>query len=333
MARPYPVQLAATRKGRASKSRSRSGRLAHPFTPPQPHHRPPVRTELAVPVGRLGQEGGDVLVAESGLGVSPQDGYRRDLLGAAFGHTGRAGRGHPQSSTRRRAARHTSASIRYRTCRDRRWPAGRLGWAKSSAGSRVMPRRRITACERTLPTDVNETTWPSPTRPKASSRVAVAASVAYPWPQAERASRQPTSTAGVNGASKRGTLRPVKPMKVQVSATTTAQTPSPRRANPPSAAAAIPSLAARSRTDGKCSITTGSALRAANGSRSAGRQRRSTSRSVANELITSRPYPPRFRWEGSGHSSSDGSEPGPPVPPRRPSRPRRAQRGRVLRGR
>lgn len=58
-----------------------------------------------------------------------------------------------------------------------------------------------------------------------------------------------------------------------------------------SAAAARASLAGQSSVEGKCFITSGSALRAANGSRSAGRQRRNTSRSVRNgPLIAGQSY-------------------------------------------
>ncbi len=57
-----------------------------------------------------------------------------------------------------------AASMRWRTWRRSRWPAGRLGWSKSSAGSRVIPSRRITVWERALVTAVNDITWRRPTR-------------------------------------------------------------------------------------------------------------------------------------------------------------------------
>jgi hypothetical protein len=60
---------------------------------------------------------------------------------------------------------------------------------------------------------VKDTTSGSRSGPKAASSAAVAASVASPLPQADRASRQPTSTAGRNGASNAGTPSPVKPMR------------------------------------------------------------------------------------------------------------------------
>ena len=48
--------------------------------------------------------------------------------------------------------------MRYRTWRLSGWPRAICGWLKSSAGSWVMPRRSITAIERSLVVVVNETT-------------------------------------------------------------------------------------------------------------------------------------------------------------------------------
>src|SRR6478752_3193117 len=60
--------------------------------------------------------------------------------------------------------------------------------------------------------------------PRSASR---AASVARPRPQAERASRHPTSTQGVKGRSYRGTARPVNPMSSPVSSRSRAHRPHP----------------------------------------------------------------------------------------------------------
>lgn len=46
------------------------------------------------------------------------------------------------------------------------------GWSKSSDGSRVMPMRSITRCERRLLVVVNETTSSSPAAPKAVASAA-----------------------------------------------------------------------------------------------------------------------------------------------------------------
>ena len=69
----------------------------------------------------------------------------------------------------------------------------------------------MTARLRALATVVNDTTSSSPSGPNATARAARAPSVAYPWPQADRASRQPTSVHGVNGACHFGWLSPTNP--------------------------------------------------------------------------------------------------------------------------
>ena len=144
-----------------------------------------------------------------------------------------------------------------------------------------MPIRSITARERALPSEVNATTWPSPWSPNPWSSAARAASVAYPCPHAARASRHPVSTAGTKGTSKRTTESPVKPMKAPVERTSSAQKPKPSASNPLSRRSISWSLSTRVSGAAKYSMTSGSALRAANGSRSAARQRRSISRSVS----------------------------------------------------
>ena len=62
--------------------------------------------------------------------------------------------------------------------RPQRVPDGKCICSKSSAGSRVIPRRRMTACERTLPAVVIETISSRPTSSNRRPSAARAASVA-----------------------------------------------------------------------------------------------------------------------------------------------------------
>ncbi|GAA4191289.1 hypothetical protein GCM10023074_09310 [Microbispora amethystogenes] len=126
---------------------------------------------------------------------------------------------------------------------------------------------------------MNETISVSPSVPNPCSRAARAASVAYPCPQADLASRQPISTHGVKCAANLGTCNPVKPMNTP--SASTAHQPNPRSSNTASTRSTSASLSSRVSVAGKCSMTTGSAFSAAKGSLSSSRQRRSTSLSVS----------------------------------------------------
>lgn len=64
-----------------------------------------------------------------------------------------------------------------------------------------MPIFFITVSEREFVFAQIEYTSANPSVPNANSRLSFAASVAYPTPQADRFSRQPISTQGVNGLS------------------------------------------------------------------------------------------------------------------------------------
>jgi hypothetical protein len=76
-------------------------------------------------------------------------------------------------------------------------------------------------------------------------------------PAAAKASRQPTSTQGVNGALKRGTDRPTKPAKAVTLGTSTAHRPKPRSSRCARMRAADATLSAGDSTTGKCSTTRG----------------------------------------------------------------------------
>ena len=103
-----------------------------------------------------------------------------------------------------------------------------------------LPIRVITARDGRLARAVNDMTSVSPSRPKPTSRHALAPSVAKPRPQKRRARRQPISTQGEIGRRRRGTDRPMKPMNSPVSLCSTAQLRQPRSAN---GAHLVPTLA------------------------------------------------------------------------------------------
>ena len=138
-----------------------------------------------------------------------------------------------------------------------------------------MPMRSITARERRLASAVKETISVSPMRSKPARSAASAASLARPRPQNGRARRQPISTQGEQGRVRRGTLRPTKPMNSPLSASSAAQLLQPWVSSCACHRSMLASLAARLCSAGKNSITAGSAFIAANGARSASRQRRS----------------------------------------------------------
>jgi len=127
----------------------------------------------------------------------------------------------------------------------------------------------ITARDLRLPTAANDTISSNPSRSKPTRSAPRAASVAKPLPQCFAASRQPTSTQGENGNSGDGVCSPTKPMNSCEVLVSTAQKPQPRSAISAWQRSAIVSLSARERSAGKNSITFGSALSAAKGSRSA----------------------------------------------------------------
>ena len=127
---------------------------------------------------------------------------------------------------------------------------------------------------------VKETTSRSSSVSNANCRHSRPASVANPWLQLVRSRRQPISMQGVKGASKEGARNPTKPMNAPPAHRSTAQSPQPRRAISASAAAAKRSLSARSRHPAMNSITSGSALSRAKGSRSLTRHCRSRRRGV-----------------------------------------------------
>ena len=105
-----------------------------------------------------------------------------------------------------------------------------------------------------------------------------------PAPSARRARRQPISTQGVKCASKAGTTRPTKPMNGATPGTSTAQGPKPWSREVQLASAARARRSARAAgAPAMCSITRGSALRAANGSRSSARHSRSSRRRSAGD--------------------------------------------------
>ena len=66
----------------------------------------------------------------------------------------------------------------------------------------------MTARERTLAGTVKDTISCNRSVSNPYASATRAASVAYPWPQCADASRQPTSTHGVNAVSYPGTLNP-----------------------------------------------------------------------------------------------------------------------------
>lgn len=70
-------------------------------------------------------------------------------------------------------------------------------------------------------------------------------------PQCSRASRQPTSTAGVKCSSKLGRARPTKPMKLALPATSTAHSPQPSASICLRARSASASLSSRDGGAGK----------------------------------------------------------------------------------
>ena len=86
-----------------------------------------------------------------------------------------------------------------------------------------------------------------------------------------------------NGTSKRGTASPTKP--IHPCASSTAKSPKPYSSHRCCMRSNHASLAARSMTDGKNSMTSGSAFIAACGSRSASVHGRRSSRSVLREVM------------------------------------------------
>ncbi len=139
---------------------------------------------------------------------------------------------------------------------------------------------------------------PASVNPKVSA--VRAASVAYPFPHDDRASRQPTSTVGVKCAWNVWRVRPTNPMKVPVARTSRAQRPNPNSSKPASIRSTSASLSARVSGAGRYRITSASAFNSAKGTRSAELQRRRTSRSVTRR----RPTGSRRR------GASRGSKPG-----------------------
>jgi hypothetical protein len=114
-----------------------------------------------------------------------------------------------------------------------------------------------------------------------------------PRPQTSRARRQPISTQGVNGAWNPGMASPTNPTKGSPSVTSTAHRPQPSRSRCAPIRPARASLSSRDRGPAKCSITRSSALTAANGSSSTGRQWRRRSRGVEMfKPLPARPGPP-----------------------------------------
>jgi hypothetical protein len=69
---------------------------------------------------------------------------------------------------------------------------------------------------------VSDHTSSKPAWSKATDNAARPASVAYPWPHAERASRQPTSMPPAPGTSSGIGMSPVKPMNSLVPFTSSA---------------------------------------------------------------------------------------------------------------
>ena len=162
------------------------------------------------------------------------------------------------------------------------------GWSGSRSrrrGPGSCPSRRITACDRSLDTAVNETISVRPTSSKPTASASRAASVAYPCPQAQRGSRQPTST--IDG-SHDGRASPVNPANRP--STSSAHSPQPFSRSRACARAASASLASRVRVPGKNSITSGSAFSSANGSRSASVHCRISRRSVRRSSVITAPY-------------------------------------------
>ena len=114
-----------------------------------------------------------------------------------------------------------------------------------------MPSRSITAREGVLGTEVIDTTSGIPTSSNATRSASRAASVARPRPQAERASRHPTSTQGLNGRSCVGTASPVMPTSWPVSCRSSAHSPQPCSSRAASIRSSIASDCSRVRVSGK----------------------------------------------------------------------------------
>jgi hypothetical protein len=117
-------------------------------------------------------------------------------------------------------------------------------------------------------------------RPNRSA--AAAASVAMPWPQNGRPSRQAISTVGMSSGRKYGTVSPVKPASSPVWLTCTANSPYPLWSHSRSILAIPALVCSRSRTVPSPiqRMTSGSELNLAIASTSLSCQRRSTSLAV-----------------------------------------------------
>ena len=157
-----------------------------------------------------------------------------------------------------------------------------------------MPIRSMTRRDRWFAGTVKETISPSASWRNPKSRVATAASVAYPRSQCSRASRQPISTHGVKCALNRVTrARPTNPTKSATPGTSTAQSPNPCRAKWSRIRVAMASLSPRSSGFGKNSMTRGSAFITAKAGRSSSRHRRRWRRGVrsVDEPVMSCAFP------------------------------------------
>ena len=115
-----------------------------------------------------------------------------------------------------------------RTCRRRDSPSASAGWSKSSAGSRTIPSRSMTARDRVLVTVVNDDDLgqPEPRRsPPAAPRAPPRSRTRDPRRFGRGASPPPHTV--VNGSGCRGTASPVKPTIAPVSRRSTAHSPQP----------------------------------------------------------------------------------------------------------
>ncbi len=169
-----------------------------------------------------------------------------------------------------------------------------------------MPTFFMTRIDRALSGVVNDTSCSIRSSSNACRITAPAPSVASPLPQCSWAIRHPTSTAGINGASKAGIDKPKNPTKHWSSRNSAAYMPKPCARKWLSMRSTNRSLSFRSRQLGMNSITRGSEFMRANDSRSASSHRLNKSLSVLKQaaiiLLVWR-YSVHFQSRTSGKSS------------------------------
>lgn len=173
-----------------------------------------------------------------------------------------------RSSQAQRDAAWPSLDSRYRQCWRRPLSSGT--WGCSKVPDARMPRRSMTPRDLTLHRAVNDTISLKLSNSKPTRKAPLAASDANPLPQCRIPRRHPTSTHGENGSSADGVWRPTNPMNSWVALDSAAQNPQPRSSMRDWQRSATASLSMRVSGEGKNSMTFGSALSMAKGSRSEG---------------------------------------------------------------